>query len=73
MKILILDTAVPSPFFLCALAKFGYRSHREVENFKNPAVFWKPAGTYHLNMMISEKYSSKSGNFGAFFPQKSFV
>jgi hypothetical protein len=31
------------------------------------------AKTYWLNMMISEIFSSKSGNFGSFFPQKPFV
>jgi hypothetical protein len=29
------------------LTKFGYRSERKVEKFKNPAIFWRPAdGTY---------------------------
>jgi hypothetical protein len=38
------------------LAKFGYRSERKVEIFKNPDIFWWPAGTYFLNMVISQKY-----------------
>jgi hypothetical protein len=36
-----------------ALAKFGYRSKRKVEILKNPAIFWQPAGTYCLLMVIS--------------------
>jgi hypothetical protein len=28
---------------------------RKVEKFKNPAMFWRPAGTYCLNMAISKK------------------
>ncbi len=27
------------------LAKFDNRSEKKVENFKNPAIFWHPAGT----------------------------
>jgi hypothetical protein len=27
------------------LARFGYRSERKVENVKNLAIFWQPAGT----------------------------
>jgi len=46
----------------------------KVEKFKNPAIFLWPAGTYCLNMAISEKQFSKFGNFDAFFPlKKSFV
>ncbi len=30
---------------------------RKVEKFKNPAIFWWPAGTYCLNMAISDKNS----------------
>ncbi len=46
----------------------------KVEKFKNPAIFLWPAGTYCLNMAISEKKISKFGNFDAFFPlKKSFV
>ncbi len=37
------------------LSKNGYRSERKVENFKNPAIFWWPAGTCSLNVAISEK------------------
>ncbi len=38
------------------LAKFGYSSQRKVINFlKNLALFWRPAGTYCLNMEISGK------------------
>jgi hypothetical protein len=36
-------------------AKFGYRSESKVENFKYPAIFWWPAETYCLNMVISER------------------
>jgi hypothetical protein len=36
-------------------------------------LFWLPAGTYWLNMSNSLETSSKSGDFGALFPQKSFV
>jgi hypothetical protein len=35
-------------------AKFGYRSESNIENFKYPAIFWWPAETYCLNMVISE-------------------
>jgi hypothetical protein len=31
------------------LAKFGHRSERKVENFKNPLYVWPLAGTYCLN------------------------
>jgi hypothetical protein len=49
-------------------------SQKKVENFENPAIFWQLAGTYCLNMVISEKLNSlKYGNFGVFFPQKFFV
>jgi hypothetical protein len=27
------------------LAKFGYRSEMDIENFFNPTIFWRPAGT----------------------------
>ncbi len=33
-------------------------------------MFWRPAGTYRLNMLISEEKNRKklkSGDFGAFF------
>ncbi len=46
---------------------------QEVENFRNLAIFWKHVGTYFLSMLISEKNSSKYGDFGRFFSQKSFV
>jgi hypothetical protein len=32
--------------------------------FKNPDIFWWPAGTYFLNMAISEK---NSGDFWCIF------
>jgi hypothetical protein len=49
------------------LTKFGYRSKSKVENFKNPTIFWWPARNYIcLNMMISEKDSLNSGEFGSF-------
>jgi hypothetical protein len=53
-----------------AKLKFAYRSERKVENFKNPAIFWQPAGTYCLTMAISEILSLKSDNFGTFFSQR---
>jgi hypothetical protein len=37
------------------LAKFGYKSERKIENFKNVAIFLQPSGTYCLNMVISGK------------------
>jgi hypothetical protein len=49
------------------LTKFGYRSERTVEIFKNPDMFWCPAGTYFLNMVISEK---NSGDFWCIFLTK---
>jgi hypothetical protein len=49
------------------LAKFGYRSETKIERFKNPAIFWQPAGTYCPNVAIS---SLKSGNIGTFFIHK---
>jgi hypothetical protein len=56
------------------LPKFGYRSEMKVEIFKNATIFWRPtAETYCLNMAISEFVSSKSGDFGAYFSQKSFA
>jgi hypothetical protein len=36
------------------LAKSGYWSERQVENFKNPAIFWWPTRTYCLNVTIPE-------------------
>ncbi len=36
-------------------AKFGYRSESNTENFKHPAIFWWPAETYCLNMVISDR------------------
>jgi hypothetical protein len=55
------------------LARFGYRSERKVEKFKNTAIFSWPAGIYSLNKVISEKNSSETGDFGAFISQNSFV
>jgi hypothetical protein len=55
------------------LAKFGYRSERKEEKFRNPAIFWQHALTYCLTLVISKiknKKSSKSGDFEPFFPQK---
>jgi len=37
------------------LAKFGYKSERKIENFKNVAIFLQASGTYCLNMVISRK------------------
>jgi hypothetical protein len=37
------------------LAEFGYKSERNEEKLKNPAMFWWPAGTHCLNMLISER------------------
>jgi hypothetical protein len=43
----------------------------KVENFKNPAIFGRPAGIYCLNMMISETFFLEiSGDFGIFFLTK---
>ncbi len=55
------------------LAKFGYRSERKVEKCKNTAIFSWSVGIYWLNKVISEKNSSETGDFGAFFSQNSFV
>jgi hypothetical protein len=56
------------------LPKFGYRFEMKVEIFKNATFFWRPtAETYCLNMAISEFVSTKSGDFGAYFSQKSFA
>jgi hypothetical protein len=42
-----------------------------VGNLKNPAIFWRPAGIYCLNMMISETFFLEiSGEFGTFFSTK---
>ncbi len=49
------------------LDRFGHRSERKVENFKNPLCFGHFAGTYCLNMTNPNNIFSKSGNFGAFF------
>jgi len=49
------------------LDRFGHRSERKVENFKNPLRFGHFAGTYCLNMTNPNNIFSKSGNFGAFF------
>ncbi len=45
------------------LAKFGYRSERKVEKFKNPAIFWQPAGICCINMVT----------LALFFSPESFV
>jgi hypothetical protein len=37
------------------LIKFGLE--RKVEKIRNPAMFWQPAGTYCLNMAISDFFS----------------
>ncbi len=55
------------------LAKFGYRSEREAEIIKNLTIFWGAAGIYCLRMAIAEFISLKSGDFNAFFSQKSFA
>jgi hypothetical protein len=56
------------------LPKFGYRSEMKGEIFKNATFFWRPtAETCCLNMAISESVSSKSGDFGAYFSEKSFA
>jgi hypothetical protein len=41
------------------LAKFGYRSKRRVEMFKNLAISWRLLDTICLNMAISETFSSQ--------------
>jgi hypothetical protein len=55
------------------LAKFGYRSDRKVENFRNPDIlFWWHAETYSLNLTISEKKSLNSDTLGHFFQENPF-
>jgi hypothetical protein len=49
-----------------------YRSERKVEKIKNLTIFWWPGGN-SLNIVISEIFSSKSGNFGAIFSQQFWV
>jgi hypothetical protein len=34
------------------LAKFGCRSDWKVEKLKNRAIFWQPAGTYCLHVVM---------------------
>jgi hypothetical protein len=34
------------------LAKFGYRLGMKIEKFKNPFIFWLPAGTYSRDLAI---------------------
>jgi len=48
------------------LAKFGYRSERKVEQFKNHAIFifWNLLSKYDN---FRKKNSSNSGDFGTFF------
>jgi hypothetical protein len=54
------------------LAKFGYRSERNVEMLWNLTIIWQHARTSGLNMAIS-LFSLKYGYFGTFFLQKTFV
>jgi hypothetical protein len=72
---------LPPSIFCCShnshhlqqeLTKFGYRSKRKIEDFENLAMFWQPVGNYCQNMMISEFFFFKSGDFGTFFSQKSW-
>ncbi len=40
---------------------------------QNPAIFWRPARTYYLNMAISggkKKHLSKYGEFDTFYLNK---
>lgn len=37
------------------LSKFATCQKRKVKTFQNPAIFWQPAETYCVNMMISGK------------------
>jgi len=54
-------------------AKFGYRSDRKVENFRNPDIlFWWRVETYCLNLTISENKSLKSDTLGHFFQENPF-
>jgi hypothetical protein len=56
------------------LTKFGYRSERKVEKFKNPAIFWRPAnGTYQSIIWRFQDLNFIFFDFGAIFSQKSFV
>jgi hypothetical protein len=38
------------------LVKFGYRSERKVEPFRNRALFWPHDPTYCLNMATSSVF-----------------
>jgi len=55
-------------------AKFGYRSKRKEENFKNPIIFWQLTGSWNLLSKIWQfqnfVFPSKSGDFGAFLSTK---
>jgi len=56
------------------LAKFGYRSDRKVENFRNPDIlFWWRIETYWLNLTIFKKQIFKIWYFGPFFSRISFL
>jgi len=64
----IASNKLPNP--LEHLAKFGYRSNRKVENFRNPDIlfWWQCVETYCLNLTISEnKYT-----LGHFFQENPF-
>jgi len=54
------------------LAKFGYSLlERKVENFQNPSIFWRPAGTYCLNRVTLDKSIPQNmAILAPFFSQK---
>jgi hypothetical protein len=56
---------------ICQILATG--SEKKEEIFKNPAIFWQPDVAYCPNMVISEFFPSKPGNFGKLFSQKSLV
>jgi len=54
------------------VAKFGYRSEKNLENLKNHTLYFGDLLELNcLNLMISKKNNfSKSGEFGAFLSEK---
>ncbi len=46
------------------------RQRGKLEIFENPAIFWRPVGTYCLYMAISERIRWKSGDFGCILFKK---
>jgi hypothetical protein len=53
------------------LAKFGCKSSREIEKIQNPAIVWRPAVTYFLNLATSlyrPAFLAKNLQFFSVFP-----